>query len=163
MHVIYAPEDPADGERQEWDFDPKRIRSDRAERMEKEFKGTWDEFVAALSTGNTKARRVLLWDLLRLKHPTLQLRDVPNFFTGEVVVEQTFAELSETRKRVDKMPLDDEERRQTNAAFEMLLAEAREREGIPDEPDVIDGEATEVDGPGKAVRPRSRTTAAATG
>ena len=163
MHVIYAPEDPAAGERQEWDFDPKRIRAGEAEQIEKAFGGTWDEFAGKLPMGATKARRVLLWHLMRRKHPTMQLRDVPDFYTGEVEVQYTHAELVDLRKRTEKAPLDEDERRQAAAAFDMLLAEAREREGIPDEPDVIDGEATEADEPGKAVRPRSRTTAAATG
>lgn len=161
MHVIYSPENPADGERQEWEFDPKRIRAGAAEQIEKAFGGTWDEFEVAVQSGNTKARRVLLWHLMRQTHDRMQLRDVPDFYTGELEVQHTVPELLALRKRVEKMPADDAEREQMSKAFAMQIAEARERDGIPEEPDVTDGEV--VDGqPGKALR-RSRTSAAATG
>jgi len=159
MHVTYAPEDPTEGDPQEWDFDLKRIRSRDAEQIEKAFGGSWDEFEGALQVGNVKARRAMLWHLLRQQHPLMQLRDVPDFYTGELVVQYTVAELVVLRERVESVRGDEERKELMLAALDAELVAARVREGLPAEPDVIDGEVVVA---GKAHRP-SRNSPTSTG
>src|SRR5882757_2249763 len=100
MYVVYAPENPADGDRHEWSFSPGRVRADEAELLEKEFGGTWDEFQAGVQQGSMKARRVMLWHLLRLTHPGMNFRDVPNFISDELTVEYSVKELTKLREGV---------------------------------------------------------------
>lgn len=152
MQVTYKPEDST-GEPQVWEFDAKRIRSGAAMAIERHFDGSWDEFEMGVLANSTRARRVLLWHLMSLSHPTLKLKDVPDFYTGEVEVEQSSKELLAQYDRLFKLVLEDK-REQFQAVFDAQLAEAREREGLPPQADTIDGEWV-GDGatPGKALRP----------
>jgi len=126
MRVTYAPEGGAE---QVWDFDPKRVRASEAEAIERRAGESWDAWLLNVQSGQMRARRVLLWHLLRRDHPTLRYEDTPDFFAGEVVVEHTRAELEEIRERVVRAKLPADQREQVLSALDMAIDEAREREG----------------------------------
>lgn len=99
MKVTYSPE----GEGvQTWDFVPDKVRQSEAELAERRFGGTWNEFRVAAVKGDSRARRVLLWHLMRRQHHTLRYEDTPDFALGELKVEMTRGELVALREQVDK-------------------------------------------------------------
>jgi hypothetical protein len=126
MHVTYAPED---GDRQEWTFEPGRVRSSAAEVMEKRYGDNWDSLVVGIQAGNIRARRVLLWHLLTRQHATLRFEDTPDFFADELTVSFSVAELTALRERTAsaKLPADIQEK--ALAGIDMELDAARKREG----------------------------------
>lgn len=101
MYVIYAPQDPADGDRQEWSFDPTRVRANVGQVLLKEFgQNSWDLFIQAVKINDPHARRVLLWHLMSRDH-VVRFSDVPMFFIGEVTVEFDSADLIDMRAGVE--------------------------------------------------------------
>jgi hypothetical protein len=102
MKFIYKPENPADGDPREWDINLDRMRQSEAEAIEREFGGTKDEFDQGVMTGNSRARKVLFLHLLRKEHPRAQMRDVPDFYTGEIDVELDGPELRKVRDKITK-------------------------------------------------------------
>lgn len=113
MKIIYTP---ADGDEQRWDWDPKAVRAKDAELIETKADATWDEFQMQLLSGRMRARRVLLWFLLRKAHPTLKLDDV-DFAAGELKAEHTVAELQELREGLEDAPQIPEDRREAALAI----------------------------------------------
>lgn len=137
MRVIYEPKNIADGDRQWWDFDPDAVYADEAELIEDHWGKPWDHFVVHVRGGSVKAKRLLLWHLMRGDHARqyANLKDVPRFRTGEVFIEASPAELLEQKKVLDTPGvLTPEEHSQATAAFEIEYAAALEREGLPVEP-----------------------------
>lgn len=112
---------PADGDRQQWEFDPDRVRQSEGEIIEKRFGGTWAEFRGAVQTGNLRARRVLLWHLIRRAHNNLRYEDTPDFYVGELVVEHTREELVALRERIERASLDEDRRREVLDALDMEI------------------------------------------
>lgn len=91
MIINYRPDgQPA----QQWDWHADQVRSSEAELIEKRFDGTWDAFLLAVTQGSMRARRILLWHLLRIEHPTLKPEDVDPL-AGELVVEFDKGELQQ--------------------------------------------------------------------
>jgi hypothetical protein len=91
VFVNYAPKgEPA----QQWEYSPEHVRAAEAELIEKRFDGTFDQFNMALLQGSMRARRVLLWHMLKRKHLELRLEDV-DFASGELKVEFTRDELQQ--------------------------------------------------------------------
>ena len=125
MFVTYKPED---GDVQDWEFRPNKVRQSEGEMIEKRFGGTWDQFVGAVQSGNLKARRVLLWHLMRRQHPALRLEDVPDFYTGEVEVRFSHDELLTIREKALKATLNDADREQIETALDIEITEAIARE-----------------------------------
>lgn len=121
MHVTYQPED---GDHQRWDFDPGRIRAAEAELIEKRYGQNWDRFRADVQSGNIKARRVLLWHLLRRTHHTLRYEDTPDFYTGELLVEHSVTELNTLKDRLEKASLSESDRDQMMTALDIEISEA---------------------------------------
>lgn len=121
MIVTYAPED---GDRQRWDWDPDRVRTSEAEIVEKRYGKSWDQFKASVMQGESKARRVLLWHLLRREHHTLKFEDLPDFYTGELQVEFTTSELTVIRDRVAKAKMSESEREDMLTALDLQMTEA---------------------------------------
>ncbi|WP_329426825.1 hypothetical protein OG339_42220 [Streptosporangium sp. NBC_01495] len=125
MFVTYSPED---GTEQRWTFDPKRVRASKAEMIEKRAGEPWDAWQAAVLAGKMRARRVLLWHLLTVDHPTLRWEDVPDFYAGELLVEYSVIELADIRGRVEKAEIPADQRDQALAALAALITEATARE-----------------------------------
>jgi hypothetical protein len=128
VKIIYTP---ADGDEQRWDWEPKQVRARDAELIETKADATWDEFQMQLLGGRMRARRVLLWFLLRKDHPTLKLDDV-DFAVGEVKAEHTVGELQELREGVVDAPRLPEDRRE--AALEMIDKQIAEQLAGGEEP-----------------------------
>lgn len=142
MYVTYKPEgEPV----QTWDFDPGTVRAGAAEQIERRFNGNWDLWRAQVKSGSAKARRVLLWHLLRQTHHTLRYEDTPDFLMSELVVEHSVAELLEIRDRLERAKLDDDEREQMRVALDLEITDAMAREGIEDEADAASPKATSGD------------------
>lgn len=99
---------PADGEHVTYDFDPDNLRQSEAEMIEKRMGGemTVEQWRAAVLQGNSRARRVLLWHLMRTVHHALRYEDVPDFRVGELKVEMTLGELTALRDRVERSKVD---------------------------------------------------------
>lgn len=121
MIVTYSPEG---GESRQWHFDPDRVRQSEAEMVEKRYGRTYDQWRQAVIQGDSKARRVLLWHLLRREHHTLRYEDTPDFYTGELKVEFSRGELLTIRDRVMKANLSDEEREQILTALDIEITDA---------------------------------------
>ncbi len=132
MIVTYAPEG---GAAQRWEFNPQRVRASEAEAIEKRAGETWDAWLVGVQSGSMKARRVLLWHMLRRDHPTVRYEDVPDFYAGEVLVEHTSAELTEMRDRVAKANIPADQREQALTALDVALTEAMSREADEPEPE----------------------------
>lgn len=121
MYVTYKP---SDGDEQRWEWNPDRVRQSDAEMVEKRYGKTWDQFKAGVMSGDSKARRVLLWHLLRREHHTLRYEDVPDFYVGEMLVEFDVAEIDFMRDRIMKASISDDERDQMLTALDIQMADA---------------------------------------
>jgi hypothetical protein len=76
VRVIY---EPVDGPRQEFEYVPQELLSFDAEAIEDVGGPTWgtyEEFGVKLGGGNLKARRALLWIMLRRQNPRLRFTDL---------------------------------------------------------------------------------------
>jgi len=127
MHISYTPP-PEEGDEQEWDFDPGRVRASVAEMIERRFGENYDAWQAGIQSGNIKARRVLLWHLLSLEHPRLRFEEVRDFYADEVKVQFSVAELTTIRDRLQRANLSEDKREQALAAIDLEMTEAMERE-----------------------------------
>lgn len=85
MYLTYKPSG-GEGESQEFIFIPGQCDNFDSEAIENATAWTWEEFLMNLRKGSVKARRALLWILLRRVHRGLQLRDV-HFKNSEVELE----------------------------------------------------------------------------
>jgi len=125
MFVRYAPEG---GQEQSWEFDPHQVRAAEAEVIEKRYGKGYEEWVNGVRSGEVKARRVLLWHLLRRQHHTLRFEDTPDFLLSELVCEHSVAELWTIKERMDKANLDPDQREQVLVALDIEISEAMARE-----------------------------------
>lgn len=126
MFVEYKPENPAvSGDGGRWEFDPNKVLGSHAEMIERRYGASWETFGADVVKGSIKARRVLLWYFRMREHPGYRIEDLPEFYTGELVVSYSVAELTEIRAGVEKADWDtDREREQALMAVDRLLTEA---------------------------------------
>jgi len=121
MKVTYTP---AEGESQVFEFDPDDVDQDEAEQVEKRYGRNWDEFGQDVRQGSARARKVLLWHLLRRAHPAMRFEDTPRFKMGAVKVEHSLEELLVLRDRVAKSNLEDEQKDGVLAALDLEITEA---------------------------------------
>lgn len=132
MFVTYKPENETE---QTWDFDPDRVRAAEAELIEKRAGVAFDQWKAGLLQGQTRARRVLLWHLIRRDGHVLRYEDTPDFMAGELLVELSVAEIVKMREGIEKATkLDDDTREQMLAGLEVALTDAMAREGLTEAP-----------------------------
>lgn len=132
MFVIYAPED---GDRQEWVFNPGRVRASEGQALLREFGQTsWDVFVQGVRTNDLHARRVLLWHLSKRAHPLMRFADTPDFFADELTVEFSTVELAELIDKVSSSPAPPAEKEQAVAVLTAELEVARAREELAADP-----------------------------
>lgn len=143
MWVTYKPEDQPDDAAQRWEFNPDRVRTSEAEIIEKRYGANWDTWRNDVRAGSARARRVLLWHLIRRQHPHLRYEDTPDFLMVELLVEHSVAELLELKERLAKVKLDDEStREQMITALDIEITEAMAREGVDELDDVESGKAS---------------------
>lgn len=121
--------DPEDGSTpREFTFDPEDMLASEAQAVEKAYGASSEEWVNALRVRNAKARRVLLWHLLRQDHGNLKFQDTPDFRMRQMVVEMSVAELREVYDQISRTKMDEQTRELFEAAFERDIKEAMERE-----------------------------------
>lgn len=126
MIVTYTPEGQ---DAQQWEWEPNKVRAVEAELVEKRFGDNWEQFKVAVMQGSTKARRVLLWHLLKRAHATIRLEDV-DYATGELTVEMTKVELADMRAAIVKARgISDRDREQALTAIDVQMEDAPE--GLP--------------------------------
>lgn len=110
---------PDGAEPQRWEFRPGRVRASRAAMLERRYSKlagggeakTWDMFKADVLRGSADARRVLLWHLLSLEHPTVRIEDVDPL-EDELLVEHSRSELAEMRAELARTKAIDDEQRE---------------------------------------------------
>lgn len=123
MKVTYSP---ADGDVQVYDFDPDDVPQSQAEMIEARYgrgPGQWELWIEDVRRGGARARKVLLWHLLRQVHHTLRYEDVPDFKMGQVKVEHSLGELLTIREKVLKSNLADDEKDGVLAALDVEITE----------------------------------------
>lgn len=120
MKVVYSP---GEGDVQEYKFVPDDVTQSQAEMIEKRYGRNWDDFLQDVRGGSAKARKVLLWHLLRQTHHTLRYEDTPDFRMGAVSVTFDLDELLVIRDRVLKANLPAEDRDAVLAALDVDITE----------------------------------------
>lgn len=128
MHVTWDPEDGSGPT--EFEFDPEDLLSKEAVRIEKEYGEPIEQFVNGLRIKEARARRILLWWHMSQAHPSLAFRDVPDFRMRQLKCEMNVAELQVLKDRLARTKMDDEQRERLDAAFEVDMRDAMEREGL---------------------------------
>ena len=86
MRVIWTP---TEGERREWEFAPSQLRTVEAEAIENVGGSRWDNldtFENLLIRGNRRARRAVLWILLRREKASLNF-DTLDLQANEVTID----------------------------------------------------------------------------
>lgn len=142
MRITYEPEgEPA----QEWDFDPQDIRASEAEIIEKRYGENFGPWTAGVQGANMRARRVLLWHLMRRQHHTLRYEDTPDFRAGELKVDYSVAELEEMRSNAAKVP-DVAQREKILTQIEVAMSDALEREAAVEPPGKASSKSSAGDG-----------------
>lgn len=119
MWVTYRPDDQ---DVQEWWLHLDDIGDNEAEMIEARSGLDWEEWKVRLLRGNTRARRALLWALLRRQHLALRYEDVHfsrRTFEIEFDAQELGEMVAEIEKRQAKRPLSDEEQ----AGLEALRSE----------------------------------------
>ena len=144
MHVTWDPEDG--GEVIVLEFKPDDdLGSKEAEEIEKLFGQPIEQWVNELRMKSAKARRLLLWWMLRQNHRRLAFKDVPDFKLRQMKVEMDVAELQELWKRLSQTKMDEDRLDALRSAFEIEVRDAMEREGVllgeiaGEEMDILEG------------------------
>ncbi len=119
MLVTYKPEG---AEPQSWEFNPSKVRTSRAEMIEKRYGHNFNVFTKAIQAGDAKSRRVLLWHLLNLQHPTLRFEDTPDFMFGELEIEYSITEMQKLRRELAESALDDSEKEMILRRMDLEIA-----------------------------------------
>lgn len=131
MFVTYEPEGSTEPRR--WEFRPGRLRESRAEMLERRYAKLigektvpFEQFRMAVLQDQASARRVLLWHLLQLEHPTLRIEDVDPL-RDELTIEASRSELTELRDTLATAGgLDDTQRELMLAQIDTQIAAAPE-------------------------------------
>lgn len=117
--VIYTPKD---GERHEWDFDPRKLLTPERIALEKATQMSWGDFKAAIARDNTVAWQALLWVLLKRSDGPLRLEDV-SFCDEEIEVSISDSEKRETVAHYDANPSEFIDDPEAAALIEQFRAE----------------------------------------
>jgi hypothetical protein len=125
MFVTYTPEDD---EGQTWRHIPHEMRAREQDLVETHAGTSFAQWTLDVLQGNAKARRVLLWLLLRREHPRVKLADV-DFAWSELVVQQSRQELEVLTSR-----LGDTDDPKVPQMIERALTEIAT---APDDPDAV--------------------------
>lgn len=121
MLVKYMPEDkPA--EHKEWEFDPNKVRRNRAEMIERRYGKRYSVWVAEIQAGEMAARAVLLFHLMNLDMPQFRWEDVPDFAFGELELDYALADLQKLRREVDESAMDDADKETTLRRLDLEIA-----------------------------------------
>jgi hypothetical protein len=152
MFVTYKPpvQDGEEVEEQRWAFIPEEVNSFDAEAIEMATGWTYEEFLMYVQKGSMKARRTLLWILLRNIHRGLALRDV-HISKSQLSVDYDKAEYAEIIKSIQEAP--EQPGVNKEAIIDNLTAEM---DRAPEPPDGM-GKAHSVTGGGLIALPSHRS------
>ena len=78
---IYSP---ADGEMQQWEFDPSAWTVGEMSTVERMYRKPRDEFLADVNDGYVTARKILLWIVRRPTEPELTMDDIDELNSGDL-------------------------------------------------------------------------------
>lgn len=132
--------DPENGEpKSTWEFNQGDVLGSDAKLVEKHYGGSWDQWVQGLRVGEFQARAVLLWYMMKLVNPKLKFADLPDFRVRQLTVQMGVSELKELFERAKRMKMSPDNWEAFEAAFEVDLRDAVEREGGAVEAEVVDG------------------------
>ncbi len=105
MHVTWNPE--YGGEVIELEFKPDDdLMSKEAADIETQFGAPIEQSINELRMKRVKARRLLLWWMLRQNHRRLAFKDIPDFRLRQLTVEMDVEELRELWKRLLQTKMD---------------------------------------------------------
>lgn len=121
MQVTYKPEGKPEDNRS-WEFNPERVRANRAEMIETRYGQRYAEWVKEIQAGQVRARRVLLWHLMNLDHPTFKMEDVPDFAFGELELDYAVSDLQKIRREVAESAMEDAVKDDTLRRLDMEIA-----------------------------------------
>jgi hypothetical protein len=121
MLVTYKPEDNP-GAGWEKEFQPGRVKASRAEMIERRYGDRFSVWVNEVQAGQAKARRVLVWHLLTLDHPSMKMEDVPDFAFEELEVDYSVADLQKLRREVDASAMEDQDKAEMLDRLDMEIA-----------------------------------------
>jgi hypothetical protein len=133
MRVTFNPFDGT--EEKSWEFDPEDVLQSDAEGIEKAYGQSWEIWLHGLRTGEAKARRVLLWQMLREDHRAaggrikLRFDDTPDFRMKQLKLEMSSDEMRELDRQIRVTLKDEDVLAAYDAAFNRDLQEALHREG----------------------------------
>jgi len=117
---------------QRWLFDPDDVDMDEAEAIEQAMGPgeTWDTFLAGALDRKVRARKVLLWHLLRRTNPDypLSFADLPNVKMGQLVVELGTDELAKLIAQIEDLPITKVRKDRHLAAMHEEYAKAQQAE-----------------------------------
>lgn len=144
MYLTYRPEGSTEPRR--WHIQLGRLRVFDTEAIEKATGMDYgSDFKQRLLQGNVRARRALLWIMLRREHPTLKYADV-DFADDELLLEQDRDELAATRAEIAaSTELAEANRAALLAVIDQQLATAPEAPGKAPSPS--SGDATDSPSP----------------
>ena len=124
MWVTYRPDDQ---DEQEWWLDLDDMGDAEAEIIESRSGWDWDEWKVHLLKGSTRARRALLWTLLKRRHPSLRYDDVHSSrksFEIEFDAQELGKMIAGFEEQATRRALSDEEQAGLDA-FRVALETAR--------------------------------------
>lgn len=127
MQVTYKPEGKPT-ENRSWEFQPEKVRANRAEMIENRYGSRYTEWVKEIQSGQVKARRVLLWHLMNLDQPTFKMEDVPDFAFGELELDYAVSDLQKLRREVDESAMDDQTKADTLRRLDLEIATRLEKD-----------------------------------
>jgi len=126
---VYLRYTPEGSEPQEWPIDLGKLRTMEVEAIEKVTGLDYGvEYKQRLLKGNGRARRALLWTLLRRRHSTLRFEDV-DFADAELELGMDKGELAEMRKTLTEVPMDEGERAIALSLIDQQIETAPEAPG----------------------------------
>lgn len=140
MFIKYTP---AEGEQQQFYFQLAKLMTVEAEKIEEVTGWSFDDFQTQLMKGFVKARRVLLWILLKRQHPTMKLADINvpvDAITVEFDRDEFDSMLEQLGKAQDAEP-DNAEIERVIVQFAKLRADAPEPQDGPKGEPPVSGDA----------------------
>ncbi len=120
MLVKFHPESQQDPT--EWEFDPNKVRQSEAEIIEKRMGTTFQKWVELIQAGDSRARRVLLWVVMRREHHTMRYEDTPDFMLGELELDYSLSDLQRMRGRLLEAAVPDDEKTEILNKIDLEIA-----------------------------------------
>jgi hypothetical protein len=105
VRIVYAP---TDGDKHEWTWKPREMDSFEVEALEESSGWDYPEFLQRFMAGSTRARRSLLWVLLRRDHPRLRFEQV-RFTYAELLDEFDDEEVAAAQAVLEAQPTNEDD------------------------------------------------------